>query len=373
MADPRQSGPPGPVPQAGPAPQAEPVRSPYRPLRLIIIVLILAGAAFAGFHFKSAADPATEPASFSSQPPQYVNVYESNTNLKITVTVTLGQGFFNVNYDRYGPVKLRPQGYTDFAERVDFTATQTGNGPPGAIIISASTRPQAAADDSVYGSSSVGGTVAVLPVKGGVQGGDVGQADKYAVWFALSSDLGHSWSGTALFDPVPLIYQDHGSTFGHLPSVGAYSYLYPPLAVLMGEYDTATGRPRAVSFSPPKISAGEREEDFAVPNYQASYSEVVEQIVPALSNTETAYMNPATSSANDSDYEWQANSIDGLAPTFKAVDLGAGDAQSQAAFYSGIGFGVAGSALIALVQEIPAERRNRGTRPPPLTAASDPR
>jgi hypothetical protein len=73
-------------------------------------------------------------------------------------------------------------------------------------------------------------------------------------------------------------------------------------------------------------------------------------------------MNPSTDGANDADYDWQANNIDGLEPIFRTVDLGAGDAQSQAAFYAGIAFGVAGSAVIALVQEIPEARRTRTSR-----------
>lgn len=355
MADTEQSG------QSGRAPQARPARSAYRPLGLIVIIAILVAATSTGFYFKSEADPGTEPSSFSGHPPQYLNLYVTDQSLKVKVTVTLGQGFFNSNYDRYGPVTLRSQGYTDFQEKIDFSATRTGNGPPGAIIIASSTRPLGAAHDSIYGSASTPGTVSVLQLKDA--NGALGKADKFAVWFTLSPGAGNSWSGTAFFGPVPVIYQDKGSTFGHLPSVGAYSYLYPPSPVLAGEYDARTDQPSAVSLgSFAKIPAGEREEDFYAPNFQASYSEDVQQIVPALGNTQTAYMNPSTDAANDADYEWQANNIDGLEPIFKAVDLGAGDAQSQAAFYSGIAFGVAGSALIAIAQEIPRQRRARNER-----------
>jgi hypothetical protein len=250
-------------------PQTPPAPFTFRPLRLIIIILILIVAATIGFHFKSQSDPGTEPSSFSAHPPQYVNAYESNDNIKIAVTVTLGQGFFNVNYDRYGPVALRSQGYSDFDEKIDFTATRTGSGPPGAIIISTSTRPLPASGDFVYGSDSTSGTVSVLPVKNLI--GPLGQVDKFAVWFTLPAGQGDSWSGTAFFAPVPIVYQEKGATFGHLPSVGAYSYLYPPSAPLAGEYDTTTGRPTTVSLGYlGKVSAGEHQEYFYVPNSQGS-------------------------------------------------------------------------------------------------------
>jgi hypothetical protein len=143
---------------------------------------------------------------------------------------------------------------------------------------------------------------------------------------------------------------------------------YPPSSVLEGEYLAATGRPESLAFSnSAQVRAGERSDYFYTPNEQASYTESVQQIVPALSNTQSAYMSPSDDGSNDSDYEWQANGVDGVQPTFKAVDLDAADSQSEAAFYSGIAFGVAGSAAIALIQEIPAERRKRkssGSGPP---------
>ena len=41
------------------------------------------------------------------------------------------------------------------------------------------------------------------------------------------------------------------------------------------------------------------------------------------------------------------------------TDPDAADSQSKAAFYSGIAFGVAGAALIAVLQELPKERRRQ--------------
>ena len=165
--------------------------------------------------------------------------------------------------------------------------------------------------------------------------------------------------GPVFFDSVPIIFQDNGSSFGHLPSVAAYSYLYPPVSVLEAGYDARTGHLKNVLLGGSAgTSAGEREEGFYPSNSQASYTEEIQQIAPVLSNRQTAYMSPSTDAANDADYVWHSNGIDGLEPTFKAIDLGAADSENQAAFYSGIAFGLAGAAVIALVQEIRGKRED---------------
>jgi hypothetical protein len=331
-----------------------PTRSTYRPLRLIMIVFVLLVATAVGFHFKSHSNPGTEPSSFNGQPPQYINVYTTGGDIKIAVTVILGQGWLNPNYDRYGPVELRAQGVTDFHEEVEFTATYAGSGKPEAIIIASSTRPLTGAD-------SPGGPISVFQLKGAE--GSLAQANRFAAWFPLPRDQGNTWSGSVSFNSVPIIFQNNGSTFGHLPSVGAYGYLYPPISVLQGRYDAGTGRLENMAFTTPDSPGGANIEYFSPPNTQASYSEVIQHIAPALSDRQIAYMNPSADSANDADYIWQSNSsIDGLEPTFKAIDLDATDSQSQAAFYSGIAFGVAGAAVIALVQEIPEERKRKSSR-----------
>jgi hypothetical protein len=344
-------------------PQVQTVRPTYRVFRLIIIVLILLVAVSIGFHFRSRANPGEEPSSFSGQPPQYINVYVSNPDIRIKVAVALGQGFYNVDYDRYGPVDLHAQGFTDFLENVSFTATYTGAGGPGAIIITSSIRPLAGGIDSI---SDPGSPAAVVRLAD--TAGTLAQVNRFAAFFPLSTDQKNNWYGTVSFGSVPIIFQDNGSVFGHLPSVAAYSYLYPPSAVLEGEFDAGTSQLEGVTLAGPS-PARERAEDFYAPNSQASYTEVVQHIVPALDNTQTAYMNPPADSTSDADYMWQSNGIDGLEPVFKMIDLNAADSQNQAAFYSGIAFGLAGSTVIALVQEIPSEGRKRksstsGTREP---------
>lgn len=312
-------------------------------------------AAAVGFHFKSQAKPGAEPSSFSGQPPQYINVYVAgaNPNVQIDVTVTLGEGSLSGPYRRYGPVELRAEGLTSFHEKVAFTATSTGSVAPGAVIITSSTRPSG----TYFIAGSATPFVPVAQLKSAV--GSLAQADRFAASFPLSPGQGNTWTGFVFFDSVPIIFQDNGSTFGHLPSVAAYSYLFPDAPMLEGSYDAGTGQLKSVFLAGSPGLAGERTEDFFPADYQASYTEEIQQIVPALSNRQTAYMNPSADSANDADYIWHSNGTDGVEPSFKAIDLSAADSQNQAAFYAGIAFGVAGSAVIALAQEIKPEEWKR--------------
>lgn len=124
------------------APPAERRRSMFRNWRPIMVLGIFLIALSAGFYFHSHSNPGTEPATFSDQPPQYINVYETNPLIPIAVTVTFGQGFHFPDYDRYlSPIELHVQGFTGFHEIVEITARPTGSVRPGTIILTSSTRP----------------------------------------------------------------------------------------------------------------------------------------------------------------------------------------------------------------------------------------
>ncbi len=354
MVDAGQSGKPGRA-----SGEDQPARSTYRPLRLILIGLILLVASSVGFRFKSLANPGTEPPDFRSQPPQYINVYETsplNAFVPITVSVILGQGWLNPNYGRYGPVELRAQGFSGFHEEVDITVTSTGPVAPDAIIITSSIRPTGV---GVPGQVLSARALSVAQLKSTKD--PLAKADRFAVSVPLSGS-GDTWSGAVFFNSVPIIYQDNGSTFGHLPSAGFYTYLYPPTSVLEGGYDKRTGKLKNIALWSPSTSSaippGERVASYGPSNY-ASFTERIEHILPAFSNRQMAYMSPPSDGGNHADYVWHSTGIDGLEPVFKAVDLNAADSQNQDAFYAGLAFGVAGAALIALVQEIPEERKRK--------------
>jgi hypothetical protein len=347
---------------ASAASPAEPRRSIFRYLRPILILGILLLAVIVGCDAKSHANPGAEPSSFrKQQPPQYINVYETNPQIPITVTITLGQGFLSPNYLRYeGPTELRMRGFTGFSEEVNVTAKPTGSVTQEDIMITSSTRPLTGRVAAIAGSAPP-----IVFRLGKAPRGltSIVHAERFAI--PLLNTLG----GSVFFDSVPIIFQDNGSTFGHLPSVGTYSSpLHPPTSCLEAGFDRRTGQLKNVVpffFSVP-IPAGERTESFGCP-FHSSYTEIIQNIVPALKNEQIDYMNPLVNSTSGVDYIWHSDSTFGLDPIFKATDPNAVDSQNQAAFISGIAFGVAGAAAIAVVQELPKERRRKS---PPKDADS---
>jgi hypothetical protein len=331
-----------------------PARSEFRPVRFIMISLILLTAGAAGLHFKSYANPGTEPPAFSSNPPQYINVYVSTPVISVTVNVTLGQGWLNPNYGRYdSPVNLRPQGFTKFHEKVDITVKPAGPGAPVTMITS-NIKPL-----------TEGNSGPVLPLKSGPgRPTDISKAQRFAMPVSLSRyGPGNTWYGSVFFDSILVIFERNGSVFGHLPSVGAYDVLYPPTGCLEAGYDRRTGQLKDVTsdFFGPPLPATERTVGLGCPN-NISSTEVIQHIVPALRNYLVDYTNPAVDSGNDADYVWHSAGIDGLEPAFKEASPEALDSQNQAAFYSGIAFGVAGSAFIAFIQEFPRSRKRKSSK-----------
>jgi hypothetical protein len=329
-----------------------PIFAHWRPIMFLGILLVTVGA---GLYFKSQANPGSESPMFGNQPPQYINVYESNGEVPITVTVTFSQGFSSPQYARrLLPVTLRQQGLTYFDEEVDVTAMPAGSATPGTIIITSSTRPLAGPDIS----SPVFFRLKSDPSSGLT---DMARAERFAVPVSLAQDGDGTWSGTAFYGSVPIIMQNNGSTFGHLPSIGAYESPYPRTPFLQAVYDRRTGKLENVVsplFGSTGILRSDNVQSFGAP-YDASYAEAIKNIAPALGNEEINYAIPSLDSGSDIDYIWRSNGTSGLAPildpSFKMTDPNAVDFQSQAAFASGLAFGVAGTAAIALAQELPKE------------------
>lgn len=120
------------------------------------------------------------------------------------------------------------------------------------------------------------------------------------------------------------------------------------------------------------IPAGERTKSFGCPFNISHYTEVIDNMVPALKNEQIDYTIPSVDSGSDIDYIWHSNGISGLEPIFKATNLDAVDSQNQAAFISGIAFGVAGAAAIAVVQELPKDPSHKRRRKSPSQDADSP-
>jgi hypothetical protein len=334
-------------------------RSPHWPIRLAAIIFIALIATGFGLHFKSHASPGTPPADFNSYSPQYINVYESVLVDSITMTVTLGQGFLNPNYGRYDTlVGLRPRDFTYFHERVDINLTADQPSASVTMMITSNIKPITDKSEPGVGTLNLG---PVLLFKGTRSDGAIAiaHAERFAMQVSLSGS-GRYWSGSVFFDSVPVIFEENGSVFGHLPSVGAYDVLYPPTDCLYVGYDRKTGQAKDVGspfFSPP-LPAAERIQGFGCPN-NISSTEVIQNIVPTLKNDVIDYANPAVDTGSNSDYTWHSAGCCGMEPAFKETSPESVDSQNQASFYAGISFGVAGSAAIALVQEIPAARKRK--------------
>jgi hypothetical protein len=346
-------------------------RSPFWSVRSVAIIFIALIATGFGFYFKSHASPGAAPADFSRYSSQYIDVYESVPVDSVTMAVTLGQGFLNPNYGRYDTlVGLRPRGYTYFHERVDISLTAAQPSASVTMMITSNIKPVTGKGEPGVATLNLG---PVLPFKGMRSDGDkaTARAERFAMQVSLSGS-GRYWSGSVFFDAVPVIYQENGSVFGHLPSVGAHDVLYPPTDCLYVGYDRKTGQVKDVgsSFFSPPLPAVERIQSFGCPNHISS-TEVFQNIVPALRNDVIDYANPAVDTVNDSDYTWHSAGCCGMEPAFKETSPESVDSQNKASFYAGIAFGVAGSAAIAIVQEVPVTRKRKRLTTGALAQQSD--
>jgi hypothetical protein len=110
--------------------------------------------------------------------------------------------------------------------------------------------------------------------------------------------------------------------------------------------------------TPQRTPAGYSRKYFWIPQNTTSYTESLNNIVPALGDSPIDYAIPSVNSASASNYAWSSSgSLNGgtqnLEPIFRATNPDALNSQNQAAFYSGIAFGVAGAAAIAIIPELP--------------------
>jgi hypothetical protein len=331
-------------------------------VRLIIIGIVLSGAIIFGFHFKSRANPGTEPSSFGSQPPQYINVFESNPGIPVTVSVAFKQ--YDIDPAMYN-VKLHSEGFTEFLESVGVTASPPPSVSPGTILITSSTAPNLAAAESAAGLVP-DHQQASVKIRNGYG------EKMFVTPVTLSRESDGTWDGDVEFGLVPIIFQDNGSVFGHLPSVGNDEHNSGGVPPLFVEYMHTTGQIRYATVDtipnlPPNenlydpslwvTTRGDQGVLFDGPE-NISYSEGIIKIAPALRSQLVGFVTPPMNVVDDSDYDW--NSKFPLEPLFRDTDPDAAGSESQAAFYAGIAFGVAGSAAIALVQEI----RPRNRKPP---------
>jgi hypothetical protein len=332
--------------------------------RLIVLLAILLIAVRSGFYFKSHANPGTEPSKFGTQPSQFLDIYDTNTNDHVSVSVFLYQGGSLSGVFADVP-KLQRQGFTYFTEDASITVTPARSHRPGTVMMTSSTQPANSPAESLAGSGPA------FPLK------SYGPSEKsrrfattiiHAQPFVIPVHLyrtGDSWFGDVFFNSIPIIFRDNGTTYGNLPSVGALGSAFAAVGSrLEAEYrqyqlekvflriDAGAG----LGLKPlkgPSIPPGFHAKQFGIPVDTISYTEVLDNLAPLFRNEQVDYMDPNVINGGAINYAWRGKG--GLEPVFKITDLNVADSQSQAAFTSGIAFGVAGAAAIALVQELPKE------------------
>jgi hypothetical protein len=97
--------------------------------RLLVFLVILLVAVITGFHYKSLADPGTEPTHFRTQPPQYLHIYVNGYVVKSTIAVHLLTH------------QLNTRGYTNLGEFVDVLVTYPRPVSQRTIILTSSNVP----------------------------------------------------------------------------------------------------------------------------------------------------------------------------------------------------------------------------------------
>ena len=162
------------------------------------------------------------------------------------------------------------------------------------------------------------------------------------------------------------------SIYGSLPSIEGInspqiqSYSPPLLAELNDAHDIRdiTPFPTSDLNKPPSQPSsyttphGGSPELFWIPK-RFSVTETLGLAAQIFRNNEINYITPPGELIGDT-YVWHANTA--LEPDFKVSNEDALANESNAAFLSGIFFGIAGAALIALIQEVPKESYRRISR-----------
>jgi hypothetical protein len=338
--------------------------------RLIAFLVILLAAALIGWHYKSLANPGTEPARFKTQAPQYLHLYFNGFATKASFQI-----FLNANHT------LNQQGYTDFNELVAVTATLRPPVPsPTTVIITSSIRPS-----SHYGiAPNYYGIATNYYVK------TRSASERFAIVARLFRIRPRNSRGPVTystyyqyFSSIPAMFASNGSIYGHLPSATVSRVSNGNQGTTLAEFAPGTGKIVATRLNLPQAiicqSNGRVARGAGIthpanwgcfyPPINVSVTDRLQNMAPELNSDQIGYINPSTTT-NNFDYVWR--STGNLEPVFKLTDPTAADSQSKAAFTSGIAFGVAGAALIAIFQELPKEfswpRRKRRRESSPQDA-----
>ncbi len=306
----------------------------WRPLMFFIIFVI---ALVVGFYYKSQAAPGTETLKHKTMPPQTINVYVSNS---ASVQVE---------------VEISPNSSGQYtAEALTFIVKSAALHPHLKILITSSLQ---------SGSFSRLLSARRAPHR---QRYYEELAMERARRRLLINPITGDYTFYAQFHLPNVLQESRGTIFGHLPAVeiadgGPTGYLLAQMtkrgSIRYVIYNPQSSESTAPGALPPNISPHGGPMKWFYSPVSLSISESISDILPLLRGDQITYMTPPAK-LQQANYTWQSNGE--LEPSFEATDPGAADARSNASFTSGIAFGVAGAAAIALVQELPREIRRRG-------------
>lgn len=305
----------------------------WRPLAFL---LIAAFASLTGFHFKSLGNPGSEDEQFANQPPQTVDVFVSNPRISVQVNAAIQQGSSTI---------------VSYYAMVEMPATVKS----GRLLV-LSDWP---ADQSTFYPLS-------SPSKHAQIAGEPDFDGYYASEIALSRPRERPIAPRTLrlgtFYTRAVVDVTKAAIYGHLPSIEDLDYADTRAPAALGEEEPHASKLRDVVADPvPKNGKAEQlpatystpydgtAELFWTPNNFSVNETLGDALRFFRYNQLTSITPPGTFSGED--YVWHSSSD--LEPTFESTNESAAEAETSDAFLSGIIFGVAGAASIALVQEIP--------------------
>jgi len=313
------------------------LRRGWRPVALLLIVLI---AIIAGFHFKNRASPGSESQQFASEELPSFNVFVSSpkTSVHVRVGIACDLGSRSVPCTTASSTALAT------------LAVSPASSSSGTILITSSlnyvarnaARPLPFSQDNL--------------------------APGHARLYEDEIHIEPGDTGDVVTIGIPNVVDEvRGSVFGRLPIIGNLESrdLWPSM---LAEYHAGGSTPEDLIYHPvmepwaqnnrldvdkpdayETLHRGDSGQLFWNPHVLA-ISESLADITGVVSAQQVDYMTPAVTISGTA-YRWNADNL--LQPQFKSTDPQASSSQTDDAFIAGILLGIAGAAVIALLQELP--------------------
>ena len=337
----------------------------WRPFAFLIILSI--AVAF-GVTYKVLGDPGRVNQQFLNQAPLTMDVFVSDPKISVQViasTLCMPSSSSNLN----GPISCTAPDVAETWLSLALTVRAPKSLSDGHIIVISSAA-------SLAGHGKAG-----LSINGSAPHSQWYYQEYSLDEFRAPGLTSNAPAGIYIISPV--LKTNKKSIFGHLPAIGALEFPideFPDLPPLLVENQSHTKKIGDFIYNPQlrqtmsvvpikyqlRMPVSERFQTlhngdstlFWRPN-SFSITETLLNATSILNNEQLDYVTPA-GEVRGQDYAWESNSS--LEPFFKSTNPDAADTLSNDDFFSGIAWGVAGAAAIALVQELPKDRRRRNLR-----------